>query len=78
MAIEQEIARQCRLLRTVRAWRTEAEAACALMGRFELEAKLGFLLGMFKDKIEGEIVKNLDALLAEKLPAAKKITRKKA
>ena len=46
--------------------------------RFELEAKLGFLLGMFKDKIEGEIVKNLDALLAEKLPAAKKITRKKA
>ena len=38
VAIEQEIARQCRLLRTVRAWRTEAEAACALMGRFELEA----------------------------------------
>ena len=37
-AIEKEIARQCRLLRTVRAWRTEAEAACALMGRFELEA----------------------------------------
>ena len=26
-AIEQEIARQCRLLRTVRAWRREAEAA---------------------------------------------------
>jgi putative polyhydroxyalkanoate system protein len=31
---------------------------------FELRAKLGFLLGAFKDKIEGEIVKNLDALLA--------------
>jgi putative polyhydroxyalkanoate system protein len=32
--------------------------------RFELDAKLGFLLGAFKDKIEGEIVKNLDELLA--------------
>ena len=32
--------------------------------RFELDAKLGFLLGAFKDRIEGEIVKNLDALLA--------------
>jgi putative polyhydroxyalkanoate system protein len=37
---------------------------------FELNAKLGFLLGAFKDKIEGEIVKNLDALIA-KSPAAK-------
>ena len=36
---------------------------------FELHAKLGFLLGAFKDKIEGEIVKNLDALIAKK-PAA--------
>ena len=39
---------------------------------FELDAKLGFLLGAFKDKIEGEIVKNLDALLAQKKPASKK------
>jgi putative polyhydroxyalkanoate system protein len=38
---------------------------------FVLEAKLGFLLGAFKDKIEGEITKNLDALLNKK-PAAKK------
>nr|WP_315463723.1 polyhydroxyalkanoic acid system family protein [uncultured Rhodoferax sp.] len=30
---------------------------------FELSAKLGFLLGAFKDKIEAEIVKNLDQLL---------------
>ena len=37
---------------------------------FELDAKLGFLLGAFKDKIEGEIVKNLDTLLARKKPAA--------
>jgi putative polyhydroxyalkanoate system protein len=39
---------------------------------FELEAQLGFLLGAFKDRIEGEIVKNLDALLASKKPVAKK------
>lgn len=55
--------------------------------RFELTAKLGFLLGAFKDKIEGEIVKNLDALLAPhsaakssavKSAAAKKTAPKKA
>ena len=38
---------------------------------FTLQAKLGFLLGAFKDRIEGEIVKNLDALIAKK-PARKK------
>jgi putative polyhydroxyalkanoate system protein len=32
---------------------------------FELKAKLGFLVGAFKDKIEAEISKNLDALLAK-------------
>lgn len=32
--------------------------------RFELRAQLGFLLGAFKGKIEAEIVKNLDTLLA--------------
>ena len=36
--------------------------------KFELDARLGFLLGAFKDRIETEIVKNLDALLAEKDP----------
>lgn len=36
---------------------------------FALDAKLGFLLGAFKDKIEGEIVKNLDKLLAPKAGA---------
>ncbi len=42
--------------------------------RFELDAKLGFLLGAFKGKIEAEIVKNLDDLLAPKSgkPAPKK------
>lgn len=39
---------------------------------FELNAKLGFLLGAFKDRIELEIVKNLDELLAQKKPASRK------
>jgi len=43
--------------------------------RFVLDAKLGFLLGAFKDRIEGEIVKNLDALLA---PPAKTAAKKAA
>lgn len=37
--------------------------------KFELNAKLGFLLGAFKGTIENEIVKNLDDLLK---PEAKK------
>ena len=32
--------------------------------RFELEAELGFLLGAFQSRIEQEISRNLDALLA--------------
>lgn len=42
---------------------------------FELHAKLGFLIGAFKEKIEGEIVKNLDALIAKKPPAKKKAAK---
>jgi putative polyhydroxyalkanoate system protein len=45
---------------------------------FELHAKLGFLVGAFKDKIETEISKNLDAILAKaanKKPAAKKVIK---
>lgn len=45
--------------------------------RFELNAKLGFLLGAFKDKIEAEIVKNLDQLLAPKAAKAKAPAKKK-
>jgi putative polyhydroxyalkanoate system protein len=33
--------------------------------KFEIEARLGFLLGAFKDRIESEIQKNLDTLLAQ-------------
>jgi putative polyhydroxyalkanoate system protein len=39
---------------------------------FELDAKLGFLLGAFSKTIEGEIERNLDQLLAaQSRPAAK-------
>ena len=46
---------------------------------FELEAKLGFLLGAFSKTIEGEITKNLDALLKKQAAAsaAKKTAVKK-
>jgi len=44
---------------------------------FDLDAKLGFLLGAFSKTIEGEITKNLDALLAASKPAAKKAAAKK-
>ncbi|HEX7892043.1 MAG TPA: polyhydroxyalkanoic acid system family protein [Ramlibacter sp.] len=36
--------------------------------KFELNARLGILLGVFKHKIETEIVKNLDELLAHEDP----------
>jgi putative polyhydroxyalkanoate system protein len=44
---------------------------------FELRAKLGFLLGAFKEKIEAEIVKNLDALIANGPAAVKKAAARK-
>jgi putative polyhydroxyalkanoate system protein len=45
---------------------------------FQLDAKLGFLLGAFSKTIEAEIEKNLDALLAKgAAPAAKKAAAKK-
>jgi putative polyhydroxyalkanoate system protein len=39
---------------------------------FDLDARLGFLLGAFSRTIESEIEKELDALLARSQPAAKK------
>jgi putative polyhydroxyalkanoate system protein len=45
---------------------------------FDLQAKLGFLLGAFAKTIEGEILKNLDTLLAKSAkPAARKAAAKK-
>lgn len=38
---------------------------------FQLQARLGFLLGVFKERIEREIVRNLDELLGQQpLPTA--------
>jgi putative polyhydroxyalkanoate system protein len=37
-------------------------------GKFELQARLGLLLGVFKSKIEAAIVQNLDELLAQEDP----------
>ena len=44
---------------------------------FDLDAKLGFLLGAFARTIEREILNNLDALLAKSAkPAARKAAKK--
>ena len=53
----------------VRFQRSGASGALHVDGqRFTLDAKLGLLLGMFKHKIEGEIARNLDELLAHEDP----------
>src|SRR3990167_8103761 len=44
--------------------------------KFELKAKLGFLLGAFKSRIESEIVKNLDELLLADQAALKAAVKK--
>jgi putative polyhydroxyalkanoate system protein len=44
---------------------------------FDLNAKLGFLLGAFSRTIEGEIQKNLDDLLAKSAKAAARKPTKK-
>jgi putative polyhydroxyalkanoate system protein len=36
--------------------------------KFELDARLGLLLGIFKERIQAEIVKNLDLLLEQSDP----------
>ena len=45
--------------------------------RFELNAKLGFLVGAFKTRIESEIVKNLDDLIKPGPVAKTSVVRKK-
>ena len=46
---------------------------------FDLEARLGFLLGAFRGRIESEITKNLDKLLSEgKAAAARKASARKS
>ena len=45
---------------------------------FDLQAKLGFLLGAFSGTIEAEITKNLDAMLAGSQTGGKKAVPAKA
>lgn len=45
---------------------------------FDLQAKLGFLLGAFSKTIEHEIEKNLDGLLGKAAAARKAAPKKKA
>ncbi len=45
---------------------------------FDLEARLGFLLGAFSKRIEAEIEQNLDALLAANAKAPARKAAKKA
>jgi len=44
---------------------------------FDLEARLGFLLGAFARTIEGEIEKNLDALLGKAAGVARRAAAKR-
>ena len=46
--------------------------------KFELHAKLGFLLGAFKGKIEAEVVKMLDTLLPTQATPVKPTAKKSA
>ena len=46
--------------------------------RFELDARLGFLLGAFKGRIEAEIVKMLDTLMPQEPVATKSAAPKPA
>lgn len=45
--------------------------------KFELRAKLGLLVGAFKGRIESEITKNLDDLLAPKAHSKPHVSKKK-
>jgi putative polyhydroxyalkanoate system protein len=58
---------------TVEFTRTGVSGALVVAAdHFELQAKLGFLLGAFSKSIEAEITKNLDALLDKSARAAPK------
>ena len=83
---EARFAMECTILEgetsdTVEFTRTGVTGALIVAAdHFDLQAKLGFLLGAFSKTIESEIEKNLDDLLAhsaaKKPAAAKKAARK--
>jgi len=79
---EQKLQLECTILEgetsdTVEFTRSGVKGQLIVSGEhFELDAKLGFLLGAFSKTIEGEIEKNLDALLAGSKAPAKKAAKK--
>lgn len=81
--VEKEFDMECTLLEgdtsdTVEFTRTGVKGELIVApDHFQLDAKLGFLLGAFSRTIESEIEKNLDALLSKNAPAAKKAAKKK-
>ena len=84
--VEAKFAMECTILEgqtsdTVTFMRTGVAGELVVAAdHFDLEARLGFLLGAFSKTIEAEIEKNLDALLAKSTagtktrPAARKAT----
>lgn len=87
--VEQEFSMECTLLEgktsdTVQFTRSGVNGTLVVAAdHFDLNAKLGFLLGAFAKTIESEITKNLDDLLgaggkAGAVPAAKAPARKAA
>jgi putative polyhydroxyalkanoate system protein len=70
--VEQEFGMDCvyeedEAMDTVNFTRSGVVGTLVVTGsKFELDARLGFLLGAFKERIESEIVKNLDQLLQPK------------
>ena len=83
--VEQKFGMECSVLEgetsdTVRFTRSGVNGQLIVAAdHFDLQARLGFLLGAFAKTIEAEILKNLDTLLARSAQAApKKAARKKA
>jgi putative polyhydroxyalkanoate system protein len=79
---EKKLQLECTLLEgetsdTVEFTRSGVKGRLIVSGEhFELDAKLGFLLGAFSKTIESEIEKNLDALLAGGKAPSKKVSKK--
>lgn len=81
--VEREFGMECTVIEgetsdTVEFTRTGVDGRLIVApDHFDLEARLGLLLGVFARTIEGEIEKKLDALLGEAGGAAKKAAPRK-
>lgn len=82
--VEKDFGMECTLIEgefsdTVEFTRSGVNGALIVAAdHFDLNAKLGFLLGAFSKTIENEIQKNLDGLLAKSGAGEKKVAAKKA